>query len=57
MTRLERVLDLFERYDQLAAIGVDCLEGDLGVLELKELREDKAKLIKELVEHGCRRLN
>ncbi len=57
MTRLERILDLLEKYDRLAAIGVDCLDGDLGVLELKELREDKAKLIKELVEHGCRRMN
>ena len=55
MTRLERILDLFEKYDKLAADGVDCMDGARGQADLKELRAEKEKLTKELIEHGCRR--
>ena len=55
MNRLERVLNLLERYDGLAQAGVNSHDSILGRTMLKELREEKEKLTKELIEHGCRR--
>ena len=58
MTRLERVLHLIERYDGLAAAGVEShKDSELGKLMLKELREEAQQLKQELIDHGCRRLN
>lgn len=58
MTRLERVLHLIERYDGLAAAGVENhKDSELGKLMLKELREEAKQLKQELIDHGCRRLN
>jgi len=53
MTRLDRVLDLLERYDKLAALNTSIC----GIVRLEELRIKKEKLTKELIEHGCRRKN
>lgn len=55
MTRLDRVLDLLKRYDELAQAGVNSHDSILGRAMLKELREEKEQLTKELIEHGCRR--
>lgn len=55
MNRLNRVLTLLERYDGLAAAGVDSHDSELGKLLLKELRAEKEVLTQELTEHGCRR--
>lgn len=57
MTRLARVLNILNRYDGLAAAGVESRNSEFGKLLLKELREEKEKLTKELIEHGCRRKN
>ncbi|MEE1084563.1 MAG: hypothetical protein UH850_12640 [Paludibacteraceae bacterium] len=58
MTRLDRVLNLLEDYDRLAA---DIFFGniDWGSISgtLIELRNEKEKLTKQLIEHGCRREN
>jgi hypothetical protein len=58
MTRLDRVLKLLERYDRLAA---DIFFGniDWGSIPgtLIDLRKEKEKLTKQLIEHGCRRKN
>ena len=56
MTRLARILNILDRYDSLAAAGVESRNSEFGKLLLKELREEKEKLTKELTEHGCRRL-
>lgn len=57
MTRLARVLDLFEKYDSLAEAGVNSHPSNsFATLLLKELREEKEKLTQELIDHGCRRL-
>lgn len=56
MTRVERVLSLFEKYDGLAEAGINSNPSNsFATLLLKELREEKDKLTKELIEHGCRR--
>ncbi len=57
MTRLDRVLNLLERYDGLAQAGVNSHDSILGHTMLKELREEKEKLTQELIEYGCRRKN
>ncbi len=58
MTRLDRVLKLLEEYDRLAA---DIFFGNIewGRISgtLIELRHEKEKLTKQLIEHGCRRKN
>lgn len=57
MTRLERVIHLIEKYDGLAAAGVEShKDSELGKLMLKELREEARQLKQELIAHGCRRL-
>ena len=57
MTRLDMVLDIFDRYDKLVSIYIDPSDKTISKRELDKLREDKAVLIKELIEHGCRREN
>lgn len=58
MTRLERVLNLLNKYDGLAEAGVKSHHTSIfGQVLLEELREEKEKLTKELIEHGCRRKN
>jgi hypothetical protein len=55
MTRLERILDLLNKYDGLAEASVKSHNSILGCIMLKDLREEKEKLTKELIEYGCRR--
>ena len=55
MTRLERIIKLLDRYDSLAAAGVKSHNSSFGEVVLEELRQEKEKLTKELIEHGCRR--
>ena len=57
MTRLDRVLNIFDRYDKLVSIYIDPSDTTISKIELDRLREDKAVLIQELIEHGCRRKN
>lgn len=58
MTRLDKVLTLLERYDRLVA-DIFFEEIDWGAISgtLIELRNEKEKLTKQLIEHGCRRKN
>lgn len=55
MTRLDRVLNLFERYDRLAQAGAEYHNSMYSRHLLAELRAEKKKLTQELIEHGCRR--
>lgn len=55
MTRLERILDLLNKYDGLAAAGVNSHNSEFGRIVLKDLREEKEKLTRELTAYGCRR--
>jgi hypothetical protein len=55
MTRLDRVLNIFDRYDKLISIYIDPSDLTISKIQLDRLREDKAILIEELIEHGCRR--
>ena len=61
MTRLDRVLKLLEKYDDLTAAALDLASGGahgiFGWSILVELRKEKEKLTQELIEHGCRRKN
>lgn len=57
MTRLDRVLDVFDRYDKLVSIYIDPSDTTISKRELDELRKDKNALTQELIEHGCRRKN
>ena len=57
MTRLDRVLKLFEDYDNLAACHFESKEYLVGHEILMCLRKEKEKLTQELIEHGCRRKN
>ena len=58
MTRLDRILKLLEDYDSLAAVAFNnyCVGQDCRKT-LAYLRQEKEKLTKELIEHGCRRKN
>lgn len=55
MTRLDRILNLLEKYDNLAMIGVDRHTSTYGRRLLDELRLEKTLLTQELIAHGCRR--
>ena len=55
MTRLERILDIFDRYDKLAESGVESHDSEFGRVLLREIRAQRDQLTKELIEHGCRR--
>lgn len=57
MTRLGRVLNIFDRYDKLISIYIDPSDKTISKRELDKLREDKTILTQELIEHGCRRKN
>ena len=57
MTRLDRVLNIFNRYDKLVSIYIDSSDTTISKRELDELRKDKDALTQELIEHGCRRKN
>lgn len=58
MTRLDRVLELLERYDALTSVALRAYSNSTyGLLMLEELRTEKEKLTQELIEHGCRRKN
>ncbi len=55
MTRLERVLDLIDNYDVFAEACIRSFGVPSMIEFITELREEKEKLTKELIEHGCRR--
>jgi hypothetical protein len=60
MTRLDRVLNLLERYDKFALTQLVRDEKAREVKDfdtLVELRKEKKQLTQELIEHGCRRKN
>lgn len=59
MTRLDRVLRLLNDYDDLAVIAFKdpCPNIQWCQKMLAYLRQEKEKLTKELIEHGCRRKN
>ena len=61
MTRLDRVLTLLSKYDDLGVVALrlaNNTEYHLYVLQFLEyLRTEKAQLTQELIEHGCRRKN
>ena len=57
MTRLDRILNIFDRYDKLVSIYIDPSDKTISKRELDKLREDKTILTQELIEHGCRRKN
>jgi hypothetical protein len=61
MTRLDRLLNLLEKYDNLAASALSTVsDGAYGIFcdsLLISLRKEKEKLTQELIEHGCRRKN
>ena len=48
MTEVNKVLELLDRYDSLAAAGIASHGSEAGNLILKELREEKEKLKQEL---------
>lgn len=54
MSLVDRVLDLLRRYDKLVASVISTISSAPND-ELVELRAEKEKLTKELIEHGCRR--
>ena len=58
MSRLDRILDLLNRYDDYLSITLRAYHnGTLGFTILAELRQEKEQLTQELIEHGCRRKN
>lgn len=57
MTRLDRVLNLLAEYDNLLEYYIHKSNHIPSFVALKRLREEKEKLTKELIEHGCRRKN
>ena len=57
MTRLDRIINILDRYDKLISIYIDPTDTIISKMQLDRLREDKAILIEELIEHGCRRKN
>ena len=61
MTRLERILNLLDRYDYIVDVAISIpgvMEGKMVVRSmLMPLRQEKEALTQELIEHGCRRKN
>ena len=58
MTRLDKILELLEKYDDLASVALRAYSNSTyGLLMLEELRKEKEQLTQELIEHGCRRKN
>lgn len=61
MTRLDRVLNLLNKYDSLVEVAL-ALPSDheykmVGRNLLASLRQEKEALTQELIERGCRRKN
>ena len=57
MTRLDRIINILNRYGLLVSTYIDRSDLTISKIKLNRLREDKAILIEELIEHGCRRKN
>lgn len=61
MTRLDRVLNLLDRYDYMVDVALSVpgsMEDKMVVRSMMmPLRQEKAQLTQELIEHGCRRKN
>ena len=58
MTRLDRILDLLQKYDDILSVALRAYHnGTYGFTILENLRKEKAQLTQELIEHGCRRKN
>ena len=57
MTIIDRVLKILDRYDRLVSTYIDPSDVTISKIQLDRLREDKAILIEELIEHSCRRKN
>lgn len=61
MTRLDRVLNLLERYDNFIEAVFSIISTTeheiLGYDILVSLRQEKEQFTQELIEHGCRRKN
>lgn len=57
MTRLGRVLNLLEAYDELIDIAIPNDVCEYLTPHIEAMREEKEKLTQELIEHGCRRKN
>lgn len=55
MTRLDRILNLLEEYDDLLDLYVQKSNHIPSHIALERLRKEKEKLTQELIEHGCRR--
>lgn len=55
ISRLNRVLNLFDRYDQLAQAGAESHNSMYARLLLNELRAERDQLECELRAYGCRR--
>lgn len=55
VSRLNRILNLFNRYDHLAEAGVTSHDSTYARLLLNELRAERDQLEAELREFGCRR--
>lgn len=55
VSRLNRILNLFDRYDHLAEAGVVSHNSTYARLLLNELRAERDQLESELREFGCRR--
>lgn len=55
VSRLNRILNLFNRYDHLAEAGVASHDSTYARLLLNELRVERDQLEAELREFGCRR--
>ncbi len=57
MNRLYRIIKILNRYDRLVSTYIDHSDLTISKIQLDRLREDKAILIEELIEHGYRRKN
>jgi hypothetical protein len=55
ISRLNRVLNLFDRYDRLAQAGAESHNSMYARLLLNELRAERDQLECELRAYGCRR--
>ena len=50
-------MKILNRYDRLVSTYIDHSDSTISKIQLDRLREDKAILIEELIEHGYRRKN
>ena len=49
MTRLDRIIEILDRYDRLVSTYIDQSDLTISKIQLNRLREDKAILIEELI--------